>query len=98
MALACSGFVAKPTSAPIPASAHRSGSSAQDLGRYSSRSINARPRGEAYARNTPSWQFSTRPAVPEYCRCTPAERRPFFTKPVSSGTNTARESPRCSTT
>jgi hypothetical protein len=31
-----------------------------------------------YARNTPTWQFSVRPAVPEYCRCTPADRVPFF--------------------
>jgi hypothetical protein len=33
------------------------------------------------ARNTPSWQFSIRPAVPEYCRCTPADFVPFFKKP-----------------
>jgi len=29
-----------------------------------------------------------RPVVPVYCRCTPAERRPFLTNPVSSATNT----------
>ena len=40
---------------------------------YSSRSISARaPPGEQYARNTPTWQFSTRPAVPVYCLATPA--------------------------
>jgi hypothetical protein len=37
-----------------------------------------------YAQNTPSWQFSTRPAVPEYCRCTPADLIPFLRNPVSS--------------
>ena len=31
--------------------------------------------------NTPTWQFSTRPAVPEYCRATPADLTPFFRKP-----------------
>lgn len=36
---------------------------------------NARPRPEAYARNTPTWQFSVLPAVPLYCRLTPT--RPY---------------------
>ena len=31
----------------------------------------------------PYLAISTRPAVPEYWRCTPAERVPFFRKPVS---------------
>jgi hypothetical protein len=44
------------------------------------------------------WQFSMRPAVPEYWRCTPQDFVPFFTKPVSSSTNTACSSPRCATT
>ena len=73
-------------------------SSAQDLGRYSSRSISACPCTEAYARNTPTWQFSVRPAVPEYCLCTPADRVPFFRKPVSSAISTPSRSPRCSIT
>jgi len=34
--------------------------------------------------------LSARPAVPEYCRCTPAERVPFFRKPVSSAISTIR--------
>ena len=29
------------------------------------------------------------PAVPVYCRCTPAEHRPDFSNPVSSATSTA---------
>ncbi|MEU8348154.1 hypothetical protein [Streptomyces sp. NPDC048845] len=33
---------------------------------------------------TPIWQFSVRPAVPEYWRWTPAEVVPFLTTPVSS--------------
>lgn len=72
----------------MPASRHRGRSSVQAFGRYNSRSINARPAGEAYARNTPIWEFSIRPAVPEYCRATPAEVLPFFRKPVSSTINT----------
>jgi hypothetical protein len=68
------------------------------LGRYSSRSMNARPLALASARTTPSWQVSTLPAVPESWRCTPTEVVPFFKKPVSSATSTAPGSPRCSTT
>jgi hypothetical protein len=34
--------------------------------------------------DTPSWQLSIRPSVPEYWRATPTEKRPFFGKPVSS--------------
>ena len=56
------------------------------------------PDREAYARNTPTWQFSVRPAVPEYCRCTPADRVPFFKNPVSSAISTPSGSPSCSTT
>src|SRR3712207_303168 len=39
-----------------------------------------------------------RPAVPLYCRCTPADLSPFLRKPVSSSASTASGSPRCSTT
>ena len=34
--------------------------------------------------DTPTWQLSTRPSVPEYWRATPTEKRPFLTNPVSS--------------
>ena len=34
-----------------------------------------------------------RPAVPEYCRATPTEDVPFFTKPVSSTIKTPSASP-----
>jgi hypothetical protein len=71
---ACRGLVMNSTSSGMPAARHRPRSSAQDCGRYSSRSISACPYPEAYARNTPTWQFSVRPAVPEYCLCTPADR------------------------
>lgn len=37
---------------------------------------------QALARNTPNWQLSVRPAVPEYGPCTPADRIPFFRKPA----------------
>src|SRR5512132_2833823 len=56
------------------------------------------PLGAGVARKTPSWQLSTLPAVPEYCRCTPTEVVPFLRSPVSSTTSTAPGSPRCSTT
>jgi hypothetical protein len=36
----------------------------------------ARP-GTRRVTNTPSWLFSTRPAVPEYCRCTPTDMIPY---------------------
>ena len=98
IAWACRGLVVNSTSSGMPAARHRSGSSVQDCGRYSSRSISACPCAEAYARNTPTWQFSVRPAVPEYCRCTPADRVPFFRNPVSSAISTPSGSPRCSTT
>ena len=58
----------------------------------------ARPFAEAYAANTPIWQFSVRPAVPEYCRCTPAETVPFFRKPVSSTISTPSGRPSRSAT
>lgn len=53
-------------------------------GQIQRRSISVQPPPAAQARKTPTWQFSVRPAVPEYCRCIPAERVPFFRKPVSS--------------
>ena len=54
--------------------------------------------GAGLVKNTPIWQFSTRPAVPLYWRATPAECWPFLRKPVSSMTSTAWGLPRCSTT
>lgn len=45
-----------------------------------------------------TWQFSVRPAVPEYCRCTPADGTMFLKKPVSSTTRIASGSPRLSAT
>ena len=39
-------FDHRPDRTPIPAPAQRDRSSVQEIGRYSSRSINARPRGE----------------------------------------------------
>ena len=95
---ASSGLVANPVSSGTPAWRQRSRSDVHDSGRYSSRSISARPPpGTAYARNTPSWQFSIRPAVPEYCRCTPADFVPFFRNPVSSAMRTAVGSPMAAT-
>jgi hypothetical protein len=49
-------------------------------------------------RNTATWAFSIRPAVPVYWRCTPTECTPFFTSPVSSTTSTAPGSANASTT
>jgi hypothetical protein len=98
MTRASSGLVRNPTCLGTRAALQRSGSSVQLSGRYSSRSIIARPLGLAYAKNTPSWQLSTLPAVPEYWRCTPTEVVPFFKNPVSSTTSTAPGSPRYSTT
>jgi hypothetical protein len=40
----------------------------------------------------PAWAFSTRPAVPVYCRCTPTVRTPLFKSPVSSTISTASSS------
>jgi hypothetical protein len=45
-----------------------------------------------------TWAFSTRPAVPVYCRCTPTVAVPFLTSTVSSTTSAACGSPRCSIT
>src|ERR1700741_5399117 len=81
-----------------PASAQRSWSSAQLRGRYRARSISACPRGAAYVRYTATWEFSTRPAVPLYWRCTPTLCTPFLTSPVSSTTKIAPGSPNASTT
>src|SRR5246500_5191392 len=41
---------------------------------------------------------SMRPAVPLYCRATPADLLPFLRNPVSSITRTPSAAPRCSTT
>jgi hypothetical protein len=74
------GFVANIASSGTPAAAHLSRSSVHDFGRYSSRSMRTRVpfAGTAYTRNTPTWQFVIFPAVPVYCRCTPAECFPDF--------------------
>ncbi len=77
MAPASFGLVANTVVSGLPAAAHRAGAPVQDRGRYSSRSISACPDREAYDKNTATWQFSTRPAVPEYWRCTPALAVPF---------------------
>jgi hypothetical protein len=45
--LAVATFVSKPTSSPMPAGRHRSGSSVQEVGRYRRRSISVRPRSVA---------------------------------------------------
>jgi hypothetical protein len=63
---ASSGLVRNRTRSGTRAARHRAGSSVQRSGRYSSRSMNARPFGLAQARKTPSWQLSSLPAVPEY--------------------------------
>ena len=66
-------------SSGIPASAHhRVVSWLRDLGRYSAQSSKACPRGAAYVRYTATWEFSTRPAVPLYWRCTPTLCTPIF--------------------
>src|SRR3989442_10513085 len=41
-------------------------------------------------RKTPTWQFSTRPVVPQYCCWTPAEWSPRLGKPLSSRTITGK--------
>src|SRR5215211_9535208 len=50
------------------------------------------------SKNTPTWQFSVPPAVPEYCRLTPTDLLPLFRNPVSSPMSTPSGSPKCSTT
>jgi len=52
--------------------------SALAVGRYSSRSMKVR-RPQSRPKEPPIWQFSTRPAVPEYCRARPADLVPFLT-------------------
>ena len=58
----------------------------------------ASPQGVAVATGIaqppPSWPCSIRPAAPRYWRAPPAEGRPLLSKPVSSRTRTASESPR----
>jgi hypothetical protein len=78
MAWPSRGLVWKPTSSGTPAARQRIRSSVQDVGRYRSRSTRATPPGAAYARNTPTWQFSCLPTVPVSWRWTPAERSPFL--------------------
>jgi hypothetical protein len=56
------------------------GDPAHFLGRYSSRSISALlPSGAAYARNAPTWQFSTRPAVRYTCGPPSRKAQPMAT-------------------
>lgn len=47
------------------------------------------------SKNTPNWQFSLCPTVPEYYRATPAEAVPFFRDPFSSVARIPTRSPRC---
>ena len=70
IAWACRGLAANSMSPGMPAPRHRSRSSVQDCGRYSSRSINARPCTDAYARNTPTWQPWHRPQITRICTLT----------------------------
>jgi hypothetical protein len=77
MIRASCGLVRNPTCSGTFAARHRCWSSVQLFGRYSSRSIIARPWGLAQAKN-PSWQLSTLPAVPESWRWTPTEVVPFL--------------------
>jgi putative component of membrane protein insertase Oxa1/YidC/SpoIIIJ protein YidD len=44
--------------------------------------MSAYPQRLAQARNTPIWQFLIRPAVPEYCRYTPADLWPYDERAV----------------
>jgi hypothetical protein len=85
--------VVNPASAEMPAARHRRGSPVQDRGRDSSRSISACPNREASARNTPTWQFSVRPAVPQYRLRTPADPVPSFKNPASPAISTPPGSP-----
>lgn len=56
------------------------------------------PASRPRARNAPTWQFPTRPAVPPYCRCTPADLSPFLRDPGSPATSAPPPPPagRCS--
>jgi hypothetical protein len=95
--LASSGWSQTPPGRGRRAARKRSGSSIQARGRYSSRSTTACPARLAYTRQTATWAFSTRPAVPVYWRCTPTVAIPFLRSPVSSTNKTASGSPTCST-
>jgi hypothetical protein len=77
---ASTGLVANSTSSGIPAARHRPRFSVQEVSRYNSWSINARPAADELARNTPIWQFSIRPAVPEYAAA-PSRPGPFLQEP-----------------
>lgn len=44
----------------------------------------------------PIWQLSILPSVPEYCRWTPADFRPFLANPVGSAISVPRGSQKCS--
>src|SRR6266702_3970345 len=55
--------------------------------------MKAEPFELAYKRKTPTWLFSRRPAVPLYCRATPADFLPYFPNPVSSTTRIPSASP-----
>jgi hypothetical protein len=92
------GLVRNPILSGTRAARHRSGSLVQLSGRYSSRSIIARPLG--WHRQGRRQAGSCRPCRP--CRSTgaapPTELVPFLRNPVSSTISTAPASPRCSTT
>src|SRR5262249_11285712 len=93
-----SGLVLKITPAGTPASWRLERSSAHSSGRNSRRSIRVWPFAAWWPTNTPTWQLSVRPRVPEYCFLTPTDLVPFFGNPVSSTTTTASASPHSSPT
>src|SRR6266542_2592115 len=94
------GLVANPSPAGTPPRRRRGAAPGSNQGssRYRRRSTRVCPCREAYPTNTPTWQLSRRPSVPEDCRPTPAEHVPFFANPVSSTTSTPSAAPSCSPT
>jgi hypothetical protein len=86
IALAITTFVSKATASSIPVRRNAPGRPSitwadANCGR------SERVRGQPQRRKI--WQFSVPPAVPEHCRCTPAERALFLRNPVSSTIRTA---------
>ncbi|MQY27305.1 hypothetical protein NRB56_28880 [Nocardia sp. RB56] len=78
MAITCRGLVAKATSPGIPASRQRSRSPVHDSPKMQFPVDQRVPARRRIRQKHPDPAFSVRPAVPEYCRCTPADLRPFF--------------------
>ena len=62
----------------MPGLRRRRGSSAQELGMYTSKSAHACPSAVTSAANTQVTQFSTLPVTPACCGETQAVDRPFF--------------------